>query len=301
MAKKKKHKFDEKRFIVEPKEKLNLSKRPNQAGKELGGKDAGIEALAQDVSYLQLAQEVLYASGSHSLLLIFQGMDAAGKDSTIRHVMGAINPQGCRVYSFKAPNDTELQHHFLWRPMPCLPGRGMISIFNRSYYEETLVVRVHPEFLGPQKIPGVDPNKPKSLGKLWRQRYREINAFESSLVANGTLVLKFFLHVSPDEQRERFMDRLTESEKHWKFNSGDLAERKLWPQYQMAFEETLSNTSTKAAPWFVIPADNKWYMRAAIADIIAARLEDLDLDFPEVDPEEAKQFDLFIEQLRNEK
>lgn len=301
MGKRKKHRFDEKKFLVPPKEKLQLTKRSTKAGKELGGKQEGIEALAADVTALQEAQQVLYASGTHSLLVIFQGMDAAGKDSTIRHVVGAVNPQGCRVHSFKAPNATELQHHFLWRPMPCLPERGMISIFNRSYYEETLVVRVHPKFLGPQQIPGVDPTKSKSLNRLWKQRFREINAMESSLVANGTVVLKFFLHVSQDEQRERFLERLTNPEKYWKFNSGDLAERKLWPEYEKAFEETLSQTSTTAAPWFVIPADNKWYMRAAIADIIASRLESLELQYPEVADQEAADFANYADQLRNEK
>ncbi|MFN3191140.1 MAG: PPK2 family polyphosphate kinase [Aureliella sp.] len=295
-----KHRFNETKFQVGSSSKLNLAKRSTSAGKELKGKADGYERLAEDVGALKEAQQVLYASGTHSLLIIFQGMDAAGKDSTIRHVMGAINPQGCRVYSFKAPNDTELAHHFLWRPVPCLPERGMISIFNRSYYEETLVVRVHPQFLLPQRLPGVDIEKPKSLERLWKRRFQEINSFEQTLALNGTMVLKFYLHVSRDEQKERFLERLTNPEKHWKFNARDLAERALWREYRKAFEETLTATSTKYAPWYVIPADNKWYMRAAIADIIAAKLESLDLQYPEVDGEEQSRFAELEAKLRRE-
>lgn len=295
-----KHRFEERKFWVEPKAKLDLAKRPTQAGKELVDKSHGIETLAADVSALQEAQNVLYASDTHSLLIILQGMDAAGKDGTIRHVMGGVNPQGCRVYSFKAPNATELEHHFLWRPVPCLPARGMISIFNRSYYEEVLVVRVHPEFLLPQKLPAVKSLKEKPLEKLWRQRFKEIRAFEKALTDNGTAILKFFLHVSKDEQKERFLERLHQPEKHWKFNAQDLAERELWPRYKQAFEHALSHTSTEEAPWYVIPADNKWYARAAIADIIAAKLESLDLRYPEVPDEQRAEFGQFIQQLENE-
>ena len=254
----------------------------------------------QQLVNTQPSQAALFASGTHSLLLIFQGMDAAGKDGTIKHVMGGINPQGCRVYSFKAPNDTEIQHHFLWRPMPCLPERGMISIFNRSYYEEVLVVRVHPEFLVPQRLPNLNSLKPKSLSKLWKQRFDEINSFEHSLANNGTIVLKFYLHVSRDEQKERFLERLTNREKHWKFNARDLTERALWPQYKKAFEEALSATSTEWAPWYVIPADNKWYTRAAIADIIAAKLEKLKLKYPEVPEDERSKFDDLAHRLASE-
>ena len=296
-----KHRFDPNKFLVKPGSKLNLAKRPTDAGKDLTDKEHGLETLSQDVSLLQELQQVLYAAGSHSLLIIFQGMDAAGKDGTIRHVMGAVNPQGCRVYSFKAPNDAELQHHFLARPVPCLPARGMISIFNRSYYEEVLVVRVHPEFLGPQNLPRIDVKSNASLNKLWKRRFSEINAFEESLANNGTMILKFFLHVSRDEQKERFLERLTDPEKHWKFNSRDLAERALWPKYVKAFESALSETSTKNAPWFVIPADNKWYMRAAIADIIASKLKSLRLEYPSVDADESSSFADLAEKLRKEK
>lgn len=296
----KKHSFNDEKFLLEPGTQLDLAKISTSAGKELKGKFQGMEALADDVSALQEAQQVLYASQSKSLLVIFQGMDAAGKDSTIRHVMGGVNPQGCRVFSFKAPNEMELQHHFLWRPMPSLPERGMISIFNRSYYEEVLAVRVHPHYLIPQKIPNVNPSKPKSLAKLWKQRFKEINAFEQMLAKNGTMILKFFLHVSKEEQKVRFLERLTDPKKYWKFQAQDIAERKLWEDYRTAFEEALSATSMKHAPWYVIPADNKWYMRAAIADIIAAKLESLDLQYPKVDEIECKEFQRLAKQLRGE-
>lgn len=296
----KRHRFDESKFLVEPGGSLNLSKRKTEAGKELLDKSLAKEALAADVSALQDAQRLLYASDSHSLLVIFQGMDAAGKDGTIRHVMGGVNPQGCRVYSFKAPNSTELKHHFLWRSAACLPERGMISLFNRSYYEEVLVVRVHPDFLIPQRLPSLKSTKAKSLDKLWKRRYREIRGFEQTLAEHGTQILKFFLHVSPDEQKNRLLERLTDPAKHWKFNEGDLAERKLWPQYQRAFEDALTATSTKSAPWYVIPADDKWYARAAVADIIAEKLESLNLKYPVVREAEIAEFDHFAQQLREE-
>lgn len=296
----KKHRFSESKFVVDHGKKLDLSKRSTQAGKELKDKTQAAEELAADVSALQAAQQVLYASDSHSLLVIFQGMDAAGKDGTIRHVMGGVNPQGCRVYSFKAPNSTELQHHFLWRAMQALPERGMISLFNRSYYEEVLVVRVHPQFLVPQKLPNLEQLKPKSLEKLWTQRYKEINAFERTLARQGTIVLKFFLNVSRDEQKERFLERLSDPDKYWKFNAGDLAERKLWPDYQAAIEDALAATSTPHAPWFVIPADDKWYARAAIADIIAGQLEQLGLHYPSVPDEEKTKFAEYARQLVEE-
>ena len=279
------HRFDEAKFWVDPDKKLDLSKRPTKAGKELNDKRMAMEALAADVSALQRQQELLYASKSRSLLIIIQGMDTAGKDGTIRHVMGAVNPQGCRVYSFGPPSSTEQRHHFLWRPGPYLPEKGMISLFNRSYYEEVLVVRVHPQFLKPQQILGVDVDDPQSLKKLWKRRYAEIRHFEKMLSDHGTMVLKFFLHISPTEQRQRLLSRLQEPDKHWKFNPGDLDERKLWPEYERVFEQCLVGTSTRQAPWYVIPADNKWYARAAIADIIAAQLETLKLRVPLVSPE----------------
>ncbi|MCC6508431.1 MAG: polyphosphate kinase 2 family protein [Pirellulaceae bacterium] len=312
----KKHRFDLRDFEVKPESSINLAKWSTKAGKELLAKDVADEALAADVAALQAAQERLYASNRFGLLVILQGMDASGKDGAIGHVMRGVNPLGCRAYAFKAPNELELKHHFLWRPMAYLPERGMISLFNRSYYEEVLVVRVHPKFLEPQRLPQLSESKrsdqkpseskpgeskhsetksseskrkkgqAKALDKLWKQRYREINAFERSLASNGTLVIKFFLHVSPEEQKQRLLERMQQPEKHWKFNPRDLEERKLWPEYKQAFESALAETSTTWAPWYVIPADNKWYARAAIADIIAAKLEQLDLNYPEVSDEQ---------------
>ena len=296
----KKHRFDVKKFIVEPEQKVNLAKISTKAGKEFDNRDLAEESLAADVSALQAAQDRLYASDQHSLLIIIQGMDASGKDGIIRHVMHGVNPLGCRAYAFKAPNSTELQHHFLWRPMHCLPERGNISLFNRSYYEEVLVVRVHPEFLVPQRLPDLKSTKPKALEKLWVSRYKEINGMERSLTNNGTQVIKFFLHVSQDEQKRRLLERITQPEKNWKFNANDLKERELWPEYKRAYEEMLSETSTKLAPWYVIPADNKWYARAAVADIICSRVESLGLEYPTLSDAQKAEFAELAKQLELE-
>lgn len=283
----KKHRFNHRHFEVKPGSSVNLGKLSTKAGKELLPKELADEALAADVADLQANQDRLYSSNRYSLLVILQGMDASGKDGVIRHVMSGVNPLGCRAYAFKAPNEEELKHHFLWRPMRFLPERGMISLFNRSYYEEVMVVRVHPKFLEAQRLPAVEPHKPKSLEKLWKQRYREINAFERSLSGSGTMVLKFFLHVSPEEQKQRLLERIRQPEKNWKFNPRDIEERQLWPAYKSAFEAALEETSTEWAPWHIIPADSKWYARSAIADIIAARLEKLDLRYPEISQDQS--------------
>ena len=296
----KKHRFDLRGFEVKPGSSVKLGKWSTKAGKELLAKDFADEALAADVAALQNAQDRLFASNKFSLLVILQGMDGSGKDGAIRHVMSGVNPLGCRAYAFKAPNETELKHHFLWRPAAVLPERGMISLFNRSYYEEVLVVRVHPKFLEPQRLPQLKSLKPKSLEKLWKQRFREINAFERSLVNNGTLVVKFFLHISPAEQKQRLLERIKQPEKNWKFNPGDLDERALWPAYMTAFEEALSATSTAWAPWHVIPADNKWYARAAIADIIAAKLESLNFKYPEITDEQRELYQKLAKKLEAE-
>jgi PPK2 family polyphosphate:nucleotide phosphotransferase len=280
-----KHRFNHRNFRVVEGEKVKLKKIATTPGKELDKKDDAQAALADDIAALQAAQEKLFAAGQHSILIILQGMDASGKDGAVSHVMSGVNPQGCRVYSFKAPSPEELQHHFLWRPMRFLPERGMISIFNRSYYEEVLVVRVHPEFLTPQKLP-----KYKKLEDLWEQRYQEINNFETMMTRHGTSVLKFFLHVSKEEQKYRLLERFKDPEKQWKVNERDLQERALWKDYQEAFEDMLAATSCKNAPWYIIPADDKWYARAAIADIIAAHLESLNLDYPAVSEEQKKKY-----------
>lgn len=289
-----KHRFDANKFRIKESESIKLRKISTKAGDELAKKQ-GVEALTVDTNALQESQNRLFASGHQSLLIVLQGMDASGKDGTVRHVMSGVNPQGCRIYGFRAPNAEELQHHFLWRPMRFLPAHGMISIFNRSYYEEVIVVRVHPEFLGPQNLPPY-----KTLGDLWNRRYEEIRMFEQTLVNGGTSVLKFFLHVSQDEQKARMLERLTQPAKRWKFNERDLEERKLWDKYQEAIEDALSATSTKSAPWYVIPADDKWYARAAIADIIASHLESLDLEYPKVSEQDEAKFALLAEQLKNE-
>jgi len=229
------------------------------------------------------AQELLWANDAHSLLVILQAMDAAGKDGIIKHVMSGVNPQGCQVFSFKAPSAEELDHDFLWRCVKALPERGRIGIFNRSYYEEVLVVRVHPEFLARQKLP------PGKRGReFWSQRYESINALERHLVRNGTIVVKFFLHVSRDEQRRRFLARIDNPAKQWKFSAGDVAERGHWDAYMDAFEQMIAATSTRWAPWYVIPADHKWLARALVADILTDVIASLELEPPTVTADERR-------------
>jgi PPK2 family polyphosphate:nucleotide phosphotransferase len=211
-------------------------------------------------------------------------MDAAGKDGTIKHVMSGVNPQGCQVFSFKAPSSQELDHDFLWRTNVCLPERGRIGIFNRSYYEEVLVVRVHPELLANQKLP-----PPVVTKKIWEQRFEDINAYERYLTRNGVAIRKFFLHVSKAEQRRRFLERLEESDKNWKFSIADAQERQRWTDYQAAYEDMIRHTATPHAPWFVVPADNKWFTRVVVAGAIADALADLDLDYPKVDAAKKKE------------
>ena len=290
------HRFDPQKFCVKEGESLRLSKIPTKAGNELEGKAQGREALDADLKQLQESQERLFANGQRSLLVILQGMDTSGKDGIIRHVFRGLNPQGCRVIGFKAPNSEELGHHFLWRPMRYLPPKGLVSIFNRSYYEEVLVVRVHPKFLDAQNLMPY-----KKLSDLWKRRYEEIRMFEQTLVESGTSVLKIYLHISRDEQRKRLLERLDVAEKHWKFNAGDLQERKLWKEYEEAFEEALPATSTEQAPWYVIPSDDKWYARAAVADLISGHLDKLDLEYPKVSPEELAKYKSYIEELKQEK
>jgi PPK2 family polyphosphate:nucleotide phosphotransferase len=290
-----KHIFEAKKFRVKEGESIKLSKIATKAGNELSKKSDGENELKEDSLVLQEMQNRLFASGQRSLLIILQGMDASGKDGTVRHVMNGVNPQGCRIYGFRAPTSEDVQHHFLWRPMRYLPARGMISIFNRSYYEEVIVVRVHPEFLGPQNLPAY--KKPMDL---WKQRYKEIRTFEQTLVDSGTSVLKFFLHISRDEQKTRLMERMTNPEKRWKFNEHDLEERKLWETYEEAIEDALPATSSKATPWYIIPADDKWYARAAVADIIAAHVESLDLKYPNMSPEDDAKYALLAKQFEEQ-
>jgi PPK2 family polyphosphate:nucleotide phosphotransferase len=242
------------------------------------------EALATGVAALAELQDKLYAQDRWAVLLIFQAMDAAGKDGAIKHVMSGVNPQGCQVTSFKTPSAEELDHDFLWRCMKVLPNRGEIGIFNRSYYEEVLVVRVHPEFLGNQKIPTQLVTK-----NIWKERYQDIRSFERYLTRNGVVIRKFFLHVSRGEQKKRFLERLDNPDKHWKFSQADLAERKLWNGYMEAYEDMIRNTATKYAPWYVVPADNKWFTRVVVAAAVIETLASLGLEYPEVGPEKLKE------------
>lgn len=248
--------------------------------KGLKSKEQAKDLLAQGIGMLADLQEKLYAQDQWGLLLIFQAMDAAGKDGTIKHVMSGVNPQGCEVHSFKSPNSTELDHDYLWRCMRCVPERGRIGIFNRSYYEETLVVRVHPEFLAKQKMPK------KLVGKkIWKERFEDINAYERYLSRNGIVVRKFFLNVSREEQKRRFLSRLELSEKNWKFSPSDSKERGFWDDYMEAYEDMIRHTSTEHAPWYVVPADNKWFTRVAVAAAVIDTLHSLKLSFPKVSKE----------------
>jgi PPK2 family polyphosphate:nucleotide phosphotransferase len=269
---------DGKRFRlkdVDPGDTLDLTSEDKPRAKE---------ALATGVPVLAELQSRLYAQDRWALLLIFQAMDAAGKDGAIKHVMSGINPQGCQVYSFKAPTSEDLDHDYLWRCMKALPERGRIGIFNRSYYEETLVVRVHPEFLASQRIPE------KLVGKdIWSDRFEDIRSFERYLARNGILTLKFFLHVSKKEQKRRFLERLENPDKNWKFSANDAKERGFWDDYMEAYEDTIRHTATKYAPWYVVPADNKWFTRIAIAAAVIDALDSLDLEYPKVDKQKTRE------------
>jgi PPK2 family polyphosphate:nucleotide phosphotransferase len=260
------------------------------------GKSEAEELLKQGVEWLAEEQRLLYAQDRWSLLLIFQAMDAAGKDSTIKHVMSGINPQGCQVFSFKEPSAEDLDHDFLWRHVKCLPDRGRIGIFNRSYYEEVLVVRVHPEILQRQKLPAVCVSK-----HIWTERLTDIARFEDYLTRQGTVVLKFFLHVSPEEQKKRFLDRLDKPQKHWKFSMSDVRERGFWSDYMAAYEEAIQATASKNAPWFVVPADHKWFTRLVVAAAVVEAVEELNLTYPQVSPEKMKELRAIRAELAGER
>jgi PPK2 family polyphosphate:nucleotide phosphotransferase len=258
---------------------------PADTGK-LHSQEHAEELLAKGVAKMAELQDKLYAQDRWGLLLMFQAMDAAGKDGAIKHVMSGVNPQGCQVYSFKTPSTEELDHDYLWRNMKCLPERGRIGIFNRSYYEEVLVVRVHPEILANERMPA-----PLVTKNIWEERFEDIRAFERYLSRNGLVIRKFFLNVSKKEQKKRFLDRLDQPEKNWKFSTADLHERERWADYMTAYEEMIANTSTPHAPWFVIPADNKWFTRLAVAAVIVDTLDELDLAYPKVDAQKKKELE----------
>ena len=263
---------------------VNLKQWPTRTKPLYKSKEHYATALAKHVEQLSERQTLLYANNRYSLLLIFQAMDAAGKDGTIKHVMSGVNPQGCQVFSFKHPSALELDHDFLWRTTRCLPERGNIGIFNRSYYEEVLVARVHPEIIAAQKLPDVTPD-----AKFWEDRFTSINDLEKHLYRNGTRIIKFFLHLSKEEQRQRFLARIDNEDKNWKFTQSDIAERAFWKDYMAAYEECLSATSTRRAPWYVVPADDKENARLIVSQIIVDTLDALKLTYPKPAPDHKKQ------------
>jgi PPK2 family polyphosphate:nucleotide phosphotransferase len=283
-------------FRVQSGKKFKLKDRDSADTGGLESKKEGKERLENGTKRMHELQERLYAQDRYSLLLIFQAMDAAGKDSTIEHVMSGVNPQGCQVYSFKQPSSEELDHDFLWRTNRCLPERGRIGIFNRSYYEEVLIVRVHQQILDGQRLPSqlVGPD-------IWKQRYQDINAMERYLSRQGTVIRKFFLNVSKEEQKKRFLARLDEPEKNWKFSVADAKERQHWDRYMEAYQDAIEATSTDEAPWYVIPADHKWFMRMAVAEVIVETLESLDLEFPVLSDEKRNELDQARKLLEEEK
>jgi PPK2 family polyphosphate:nucleotide phosphotransferase len=280
-------------ILVPPDTKISLKKDydPDFTG-GYDDKAGALEKVAANVQRLSDLQERLYAQDIYGILIIFQAIDAAGKDGAIRHVMSGVNPQGCHVTSFKSPSSEDLDHDYMWRAAKVLPARGMIGIFNRSYYEEVLAVKIHPEFLAKQNLPG------KPGGKaFWERRYKEINRFEKYLTSNGIIPIKFFLNLSKKEQKKRFLARIDEPEKNWKFSVADFKERALWGDYQEAFEDMLNNTSTEHAPWFVIPSDNKWFARLAISEAICAVMERLKLKFPDIGDERRSELLKIREEL----
>jgi len=280
---------------VRPGAKVRLKSIDTDSTGSYESKDMARKHLRKGIEELRRLQELLYAQDQQALLLVFQAMDGAGKDSTIEHVMSGVNPQGCQVFSFKAPSSEELDHDFLWRTAKCLPERGRIGIFNRSYYEETLVVRVHPEFLEKQRLP-----RELATDRIWDHRFEDIRNWEKYLTRNGTVIRKFYLHVSKEEQKRRFLARLDEPGKNWKFQAGDVKERALWDEYQRAYEDMLGATSTTYAPWHIIPADHKWFARLAVADIIIDTLRSMKLHFPKLTKETRAGLDAAKQSLETE-
>ena len=286
-------KIDCKDFRVREGDIVDLEKWPTKVDPVYKSKDQYKSLLEQHVAKLSAMQRLHYASNRHAILLILQATDAAGKDGAIRHVMSGVNPQGCRVYSFKQPTEAELEHDFLWRTSRDLPGRGRIAIFNRSYYEEVLVVRVHHDILHREAI----PDAPHHDAKVWRHRYRSINDFEKHLMVNGTRVVKFFLHLSKEEQRKRFLERIDDPEKNWKFSDADLKERKFWDGYVKAYEECLSATSTDDAPWYIVPADDKENARLIVSQIVLDTFDGLKMSYPKMSSERERELQSIRKEL----
>jgi PPK2 family polyphosphate:nucleotide phosphotransferase len=275
--------------------KVHLRKWPTKAAPVYKSKKQYQELLAEHVAQLSAMQQLLYASDRHAVLLIFQAMDAAGKDGAIKHVMSGVNPQGCQVFSFKHPSPAELQHDFLWRTTRDLPERGRIGIFNRSYYEEVLIARVHPEILRSEDI----PDRPAREESVWHDRYRSIVDLERHLHGNGTRIIKFYLHLSKEEQRRRFLQRIDEPDKNWKFSQADIAERKFWKHYMTAYEDCLGATSTKDVPWYVVPADDKENARLIVSQIVLDALEELKMSYPKTSPERRRELLSIRKKLAN--
>jgi PPK2 family polyphosphate:nucleotide phosphotransferase len=257
------------------------------------------QALQTDIDLMKDLQYQLYAENKQALLVIFQAMDAAGKDSAIRHVFGRINPQGCEVHSFKQPSDNELEHDYLWRHYVKLPERGKIGIFNRSHYENVLITQVHPEYILKENLPGIE-SLADITEEFWEKRYRQINQFEKTVVENGTTIIKFFLHLSKEKQKKRFLKRIDNKEKNWKFSAGDIKERSYWDEYQKVYEKALALTSTEIAPWFIIPADHKWFTHAAIARIVLETLKNMDIKMPVLPKNEMNDLEKAKEKLMKE-
>src|SRR6202161_786313 len=277
-------KINSKDFRVREGDQVKLHKWPTKVAPVYKSEQHYQKLLGEHVAQLSALQQLLYASNSYAILLIFQAMDAAGKDGAISHVMSGVNPQGCQVYSFKVPTETELQHDFLWRTTCSLPERGHIGIFNRSYYEEVLIVRVHPKILKSEKTPS------SLVGKnIWDERFEDIRCFERHMSRSGTVIRKLFLHLSKKEQKQRFLARLDHPEKNWKFSAADIRERKYWDDYQHAFEDMIRNTSSEEAPWYVVPADNKWFTRLVISTVLVDTLESLKLSYPKVDEQKRQE------------
>ena len=285
-------KIDSKEFRVREGDEVDLKKWPTKIDPVYKSKEHYKSLLEEHVAKLNALQEVQYASNRYAVLVILQGMDASGKDGAVRHMMSGVNPQGCRVYSFKQPTEAELEHDFLWRTSQHLPERGRIAIFNRSYYEEVLVVRVHREILEHEGLPDADRRH-----KLWRDRYRSINDFEKHMDVNGTRIVKLFLHLSKEEQLRRFLERIDDPKKNWKFSDSDLKERKFWDDYKKAYDECLGATSTSEAPWYVVPADDKENARLIVSQIVLDAFEQLDLSYPKTSPKRARELQAIRKEL----
>jgi len=298
MANKDKLDFDD--FKVSKGMNFSLSDFPTEFRKKFMDKEEGELLISKDIEELSLLQDILYADKRHAVLIIIQAMDAAGKDGTIKHIMSGVNPAGVKVTSFKSPSNNELDHDYFWRHYLALPGKGEIGIFNRSHYENVLITKVHPEFILNEKHEGI--NSVKDIDKsFWEKRYKQICRFEKNLIENDTTILKFFLHVSKDVQKKRFLDRIDDPAKNWKFSTADLKERAFWDDYQSAYEDAIQNTSTNSAPWFIIPADEKWFSRYVVGKIVCRELKKLDLQYPTISDIEREALMKAKESLLKEK